>query len=371
MTYLNVHVLSVHPYSNLNRDDTGAPKSVAFGGAVRARLSSQALKRAARLRFETTDPAERTQRSKYQVDDVMARAVAHATAAGATLNNTQRDQLRVLAVRELRKLTHKDTAKGDSASNAESARAKPSEKDTLTWLAEAEIDKLALKLANQTADADLAIESVVSTSTDSLTIAAFGRMFAARPLLQTEAAAQVAHAFTTHRAAMEIDYFTAVDDLQQVFAPEKGHAAAHTDLAEFTTGVFYRYFNLDTDQLARNWSSAGQPGSAERLRGLLEALILSVPSGKQATTAAATFPLMVLACESRQPFSFADAFERPVPATQSSGYADGSADTLAAHFAACRAAAPSLFGSDMTYRRGEPTSLDEVVAFGATVLGGK
>ena len=46
-TIVDVHVLQTVPPSNLNRDDTGSPKSATFGGVRRARVSSQAWKRGA------------------------------------------------------------------------------------------------------------------------------------------------------------------------------------------------------------------------------------------------------------------------------------------------------------------------------------
>ena len=40
-----IHMLKNYPPTNLNRDDTGAPKTCLFGGAMRGRISSQCLKR--------------------------------------------------------------------------------------------------------------------------------------------------------------------------------------------------------------------------------------------------------------------------------------------------------------------------------------
>ena len=41
-----IHMLKNYPPANLNRDDTGMPKTCYFGGAQRGRISSQCLKRA-------------------------------------------------------------------------------------------------------------------------------------------------------------------------------------------------------------------------------------------------------------------------------------------------------------------------------------
>ena len=49
--FLQLHILTTYAASNLNRDDTGRPKTLNFGGAERVRVSSQSLKRA----FRTSD----------------------------------------------------------------------------------------------------------------------------------------------------------------------------------------------------------------------------------------------------------------------------------------------------------------------------
>lgn len=48
-TFIQLHLLTAYPAANLNRDDTGAPKTVVLGGATRLRVSSQSLKRAWRI----------------------------------------------------------------------------------------------------------------------------------------------------------------------------------------------------------------------------------------------------------------------------------------------------------------------------------
>lgn len=50
--YLDVHVIQTVPSSNINRDDTGAPKTALYGGVTRARVSSQSWKRAVRQGFK-------------------------------------------------------------------------------------------------------------------------------------------------------------------------------------------------------------------------------------------------------------------------------------------------------------------------------
>ena len=97
--HIDVHVLQSVPPSNLNRDDTGSPKTATYGGVRRARVSSQAWKRATRLGYasglNTADLGVRTKQAvellvtrmrdlSPDLDEVAAseRAVAVLTALG-------------------------------------------------------------------------------------------------------------------------------------------------------------------------------------------------------------------------------------------------------------------------------------------------
>ena len=67
-TLIEIHALQNFAPSNLNRDDTGAPKDAFFGGTRRARVSSQCLKRAVRQHF-----AALVERGALSSDDVAIR----------------------------------------------------------------------------------------------------------------------------------------------------------------------------------------------------------------------------------------------------------------------------------------------------------
>src|ERR1700722_17143589 len=88
--FLQLHLLTFYPPANLNRDDTGRPKTAIIGGVERVRISLPSLKRAGR----TSDVfkakldghlAQRTQRlgadiNKYLVEKGMDKKTATATA---------------------------------------------------------------------------------------------------------------------------------------------------------------------------------------------------------------------------------------------------------------------------------------------------
>ena len=79
-TIVEIHALQNFAPSNLNRDDTGAPKDAFFGGTRRARISSQCDKRAIRQYFDQKmkegvfDPTElavRTKRVFQAIDELL------------------------------------------------------------------------------------------------------------------------------------------------------------------------------------------------------------------------------------------------------------------------------------------------------------
>ena len=67
-TLIEIHVLQNFAPSNLNRDDTGAPKDAFFGGTRRARVSSQCGKRAVRQFFD-----EKMREGVFSADELAVR----------------------------------------------------------------------------------------------------------------------------------------------------------------------------------------------------------------------------------------------------------------------------------------------------------
>lgn len=325
MNYLNLHILQNLPFSNVNRGDDGAPKTVVYGGTTRARISSQAKKRAARVLFESTNHGERTVRSRRTQAEVVDRVTRYLTNAGQSPDDATLKKIEAAAKKELmRQVASKDSAK-----------------DTLVWVSDHEIGTLARKIAEKhLAGANLDdVEIEIGTVTPALTIALFGRMFAARPEINMEAAAQVSHAFTTHTATIEVDYFTAVDDVP---AADASAGAAHLDLAQYTTGVFYQTVVIDRAQLHRNWADINDLTAKDRVAACLTALISALPTGKQNSAAHHSLPAFVLAEVAAQPVSYAEAFDQPVTA-KGNGLVTPSIDALIDFRDRARAFQPTVF----------------------------
>jgi CRISPR system Cascade subunit CasC len=294
-------------------------------------------------------------------DDVIAEATKLSLAETKKLTTKEKKVTASKKVSVSKKTADKD------ADETDDGKKDADEGDTLIWLAESEMRSLAHKIVSQVAGvgaADVDFSGWVQPSTSSLTIAGFGRMFANAPMVQTEAAVQLAHAFTTHEAITEIDYFTAVDDLRASVKADAG--AGHLDLAEFTSGVFYRYLNIDRRQLRENWIDITEADAHQRLAEWLSTLLLSLPSGKANSTAPLTLPYLVIIEESAVPVSFADAFEAAV-IEAGDGFAAPSRERLLDYRARSGSVAGSIFGDsvvlDLTGEDAQSSTLLDLIEF--------
>lgn len=155
----------------------------------------------------------------------------------------------------------------------------------------------------------------------SVDIALFGRMAVGSILLNCDAAAQVAHAISTHTIQNEYDYFTAIDDMPE----EDKSGADYLDTVEFNSSTLYRYATVNATELA---STLGKGNVAKTVKKFGQAFIKSMPTGKINTFANNTLPDMVyVTVRSDQPINLCGAFETPIKKSNE-GYAVASARIL-------------------------------------------
>ncbi|MDR0788108.1 MAG: type I-E CRISPR-associated protein Cas7/Cse4/CasC [Gemmatimonadota bacterium] len=295
-TFLQLHLLTAYPPSNLNRDDTGRPKTVVFGGEPRLRVSSQSLKRAWRTSsvFAGTLGDRVGARTQRFGEELYHRLVAGGLGAEQALS------------------TAKEIA-GVFGKLADDKNGKPAYIKQLVFISPEEKAK-AFELVDKVIQGESIkpnAKDILVTVDSAADIAMFGRMLADAPAFNREAAVQVAHALTTHKAAVEDDYYVAVDDLK--------NAAEHDDVGtsfigvqEYGSGLFYIYVCIDCDLLKKNLGA-----DAELAADAIEALITSAatvsPTGKQASFASrARASFMMAERGTQQPRTLAAAFLKPV-----------------------------------------------------------
>lgn len=317
--FTTVHILNSLPLHNMNRDQNGLPKSEMDGGVQRARISSQALKRAARVAFRDAGYGQAV-RTRLAIDECLTIATAYAADKGVPLDEKKAKKAISSVITALTKDT-KATKAGDDADDKD-----PESSDNVIFLANAEIATLAHAVVDAQAaatDEPSGTDAIVADATSpALEIAAFGRMFANDASKGTHAGIAVSHAHTTHPMQLTADYFTAAEDLAQDHA-----GAAHIGVAYYTSGVYYRSFTIDINQLRRSWSTIDAEGSRDAFAQLVRCLITALPSGRGTNSNPYTPPILVLA-ETQQSRT-AYAFDTPVTPEGDGGYSEPSIRALA------------------------------------------
>ncbi len=323
------HILQSFPVTCLNRDDVGSPKSAMVGGIERARVSSQCWKRFVRLAMHDFG-IKLAIRSK-KIADYVGKACVE---LGAT---------------------------EEQAKNCGEAVAASFSKDTLHFFSEGEAQAFAEFAKEQEFDAvkikDKDIQKlakkVLNPAVDGLDIALFGRMVAQAAELNVEAACSFSHAISTHKVSSEIEFFTALDDLQE------SQGSAHMGSLEFNSATYYRYVSLNLGQLYDSLAGEGLP---EAVEAFTKALFVAVPSARQNSMSGAS------------PWEFAKVFVRKgqrlqVPfetavKAKDGGFLNPSVQTLSDYLTKKEKLSGSLFGKKAEYTFGEDEnfSIDDLTA---------
>lgn len=332
-TLIEIHALQNFAPSNLNRDDTGAPKDALFGGTRRARVSSQCLKRAVREHFKelrdngSFSPDELGVRTKRVYQEIADRLTG------------RRENADALAKAEI------------ALSYVKLKSDKESKTQYLLFLGQAEVAALAdaihqywdqivpaveengekgkgkgkkAKASGAPKEVKERVEAIFNGG-KAVDVALFGRMLADMPEKNQNAACQVAHAISTHSVEREFDFYTAVDDLK----PDDTAGADMMGTVEFNSACFYRYAVVDWEKLVENLHGDREL-AAKGLRGFLEGFVVAEPTGKQNTFAAHNPPEFVAVSvrHNSAPRSLANAFETAIVVRKGESLTRRSAEDL-------------------------------------------
>jgi CRISPR system Cascade subunit CasC len=335
---IEVHIIQNHAPSNLNRDDSGSPKSAIFGGYRRARISSQCLKRCYRtsktFREEVDRHVTHEVKKKNPVNGMHSRSMPYEVCRRAGIDLEQEETKKILQAL-------KDSVKdkeGQESTGVEEDKYRTAQ--SIFWR-ESELQSLAetLKQNPQGFDAKAALEPP-GKSPFGITVdmALFGRMVTSKLMHNVEASSQFAHAISTHEWAREFDMWTRVDDrrdkrldfYKRAFGAEEKLESGTDSMgdAEFTSACYYSYFNIDFDALIDNLTgkalkhdlddSKDRPAAEKRacdaVVGLVKAAMFERPTGKFNSMATPSLPTLILVeiRDSHVAVGYADAFARPV-----------------------------------------------------------
>jgi len=310
--FVNFHVLISHSPACLNRDDMNMQKDAVFGGKRRVRISSQSLKRAIR---KSDYYAEHLGESSIRTIRLAELRKSLHAALGGQFDGALIDRtLQLLAGKTI-----------DDSEKIEGDAVTPWVVGEVAWfceqVAKAEAEGLdEKKLTKQLKDQ---IEAMRNTLNMGVDVALSGRMATSglmSELGKVDGAMSIAHAITTHTVESDIDWFTAVDDLQET-------GSGHLGTQEFSAGVFYRYASLNLGQLQENLGGVDRDKALDIAAHLVHMLATETPNAKQRTFAAFNPADLVMVSFSDFPLSLANAFESPIR-SQQQGYLKPSIEAL-------------------------------------------
>ena len=306
-----IHMLKNYPPVNLNRDDSGSPKTCMFGGTMRGRISSQCLKRTWRTsEFFRTEIGE---------EKLGIRTRRFPTLVGDKLKQMGIDQEYIEAIKP--HLTGFGTKDGketkDGISTAQTIFYSPQDIDEAAIAVKAALDSCkSIKDVKKLKAKDL--EKMMKDANIrpiTLDIALFGRMVTSNAFRDVEASMQVAHAISTNKVTVESDYFTAMDDLLNGENLEEKGSAMIGD-TDYNSSCYYMYASLDCDALKENLKDVKDADVLikKAIPTLLRTMIFTNPSGKQNSFAGHILPSVVMVeCKDvKIPISMVNAFVEPL-----------------------------------------------------------
>lgn len=295
--FVQLHILTSYAPSNLNRDDTGRPKTALVGNAARLRVSSQSHKRAWRTSdiFEAALAGHIGTRTKRLGHDVYRDLLA-----GGAAEKQARDWAKEIAKQFGKLKSDTSPVKNSDLEIEQLVHLGPEELAAIKSLVGVLIER-----KDKPGEHELKLLSKPRKAAD---IAMFGRMLADAADFNVEAAVQVAHAITVHKATVEDDYFSAVDDLQQT----GDTGAAHIGERGYGAGLFYIYACIDRELLKKNLGE-DDALATRALSGLVHAMTKVSPTGMQNSFASRAYASFALAEKGdQQPRSLAQAFLKPI-----------------------------------------------------------
>ncbi|MFB0918617.1 MAG: type I-E CRISPR-associated protein Cas7/Cse4/CasC [Clostridiaceae bacterium] len=299
--YLDIHAIQSVPPSNINRDDTGSPKTAQYGGVTRSRVSSQSWKKAMRDYFNNKVSNNDEIVGKRSLDIV--RYVADEI---VKLNNsiTTEDAM-----------TMADTTLNDAKVSTKDGKVK-----AMFFISRIQAQNLAKASIEGIKDRK-ELQAILNQN-PSLDMALFGRMVADDASLNEDASCQVAHSISTHAVQTEFDFYTATDDLK----PENESGAGMLGTVEFNSSTLYRYANIAIHELFKQLGNS-QEFTVNSVKLFVEAFVKSMPTGKVNTFANQTLPsALVVTIREDRPVNLVTAFESPVKVND--GYVKGSIEKL-------------------------------------------
>lgn len=301
--FVDIHAVQTVQPSNINRDDTGSPKTAQYGGVTRARVSSQSWKKAIREYFAENIKNNNVGKRSLEIVKYIA-------------NEIQKQDPSITDTKSLEM--------ANKVLNDAGVTTKDNKVKAMFFISQLQAERLA-EAAREEKNDKKSLQAILNAN-PSVDIALFGRMVADDPTLNEDASSQVAHSISTHAVQTEFDFFTATDDLSS----EDVAGAGMLGTIEFNSSTLYRYANVAVHELVRQLDGSVED-TTDALKLFVEAFVKSMPTGKVNTFANQTLPAaVVVTVRVDRPVNLVTAFEKPIQSN--GGYEEISINRLKEEF---------------------------------------
>ncbi len=300
--FLDIHAIQTVPPANINRDDTGSPKTAQFGGVTRARVSSQCWKRAIRNYFKEYISINNLGMRTSELVSYIANLI---TKQDSTIKE---DEALKLAEETINNAGIQTKVRKNTKDKTK-PKAKPKITEAPFFISYKEAEAFAAACIAKKTNKDT-LQDILKDEL-SIDIALFGRMLAGEPTLNVDAAAQVAHAISTHAIEDEFDFYTAVDEA----LPEGQMGASMMDTIEYNSSTLYRYANIGLHNLYGQFlhDNHDKKDVIDIAKLFVKAFVKSMPTGKINSFAHQTLPqAVIVSLRDDRPVNMITAFEKPI-----------------------------------------------------------
>ena len=309
--FINVHQFRRFPFNCINRGEFNEIKTTKFGGTIRARISSQCIKKAIRDYLKTLnyDIAVRTRlphcwSETPNIQKAVAICLANTNKKPKDKNGAAEEIIRLLDSSQLN--LDGDKIKTQDEDKEVLEVYSPNEYEAIKQMIVDAIGSDSLPALVKDGDICKKIKNLKLSMT--IDMALFGRFSAQLKLPKIEGAVQMAHSFTTSEFEQNdhYDYLTAEDMIN------KGGAGHIGSQRESASGLYFMSASINVDLLRDNLKDS----PTNVIKDFIKAFTIVTPAGKATSEASNEPAVYILISISDIPLTSATPFARDIDMEQ-------------------------------------------------------
>jgi CRISPR system Cascade subunit CasC len=334
MRLIQIHVLQSYPVAALNADKSGGQKTMVFGGYLRARVSSQAWKRPIREMLDAQTLQTRLLptlvreelKALTQEEAVLDAISARVSEFGRKAAEDEVEEELAPKQPKSKRAQRREERREDVARTSQLLRVTRREVAEIAKSLHAVYEEIGADAFKKTPISDLEAAARVTGNEKDAALALFGRFTTTVALGEFRGATSTAHAFSVHPIRPAADFFTGMDDL------EINGGSAMMGFKDMAANLFYRYANVDWDQLVENMGG-DEKAAGGALTDFVSAFAMAQPKASRSFAAPSSLPGLILVEKSsvKLPVSYGNAYLTPVLSPENGGMMNVASQALAGY----------------------------------------